>query len=78
VATSFGTTDPSALTKREIEVLRHLADGLTADQIATRIERSASTVRQHIETLRAKLGARNATHAVHLGHTAGHLNGGKQ
>lgn len=78
MATSFGTTDPNALTAREIEVLHHLADGLTADQIATRLERSSSTVRQHIETLRTKLGARNATHAVHLGHAAGYLKGGKR
>lgn len=73
MATSFGTTDPNALTAREIEVLRYVAQGLTADEIATRIKRSTATVRNHLESLRAKLGARNACHAVMLGHTAGYL-----
>ncbi len=75
MATSFGTTDQNALTWREIQVLRLMADGHTAGEIATQIKRSESTVRSHMESLRSKMGARNGRHAITLGHAAGYLPG---
>jgi DNA-binding CsgD family transcriptional regulator len=52
------------LTARERQVLTHLADGYTAEQIAASLYISRSTVKQHIAGLFTKLGARNAPHAV--------------
>lgn len=44
------------LTARERDVLTYLAGGMTARQIARRLEISAATVRKHLEHAYAKLG----------------------
>ena len=52
------------LTKRELEVLRLLAQGLDQRQIADRLVISPKTVATHIEHILAKLGVRSRAEAV--------------
>lgn len=54
------------LTPRELEVLGLLRDGDGAKQIARKLDISVRTVETHEQHARAKLGARNRTHAVVL------------
>lgn len=53
-----------ALTPREIEVLELLAEGLSNKGIATRLRISDQTVKFHVASLAAKLGASNRTDTV--------------
>jgi DNA-binding CsgD family transcriptional regulator len=48
-----------SLTRRELEVLRLTAQGLTLDEIAERLSISAFTARNHNGSVQRKLGARN-------------------
>lgn len=50
---------PEGLTKREVEVVRWIATGLTADEIAQACEVSEKTIRTHTGNILAKLGLRN-------------------
>jgi two-component system, NarL family, response regulator YdfI len=61
--------DPSAqiLTPREIEVLRMIAEGLGNKEIASKLSISDHTVKFHISSIFAKLGAANRAEAVTLG-----------
>jgi DNA-binding NarL/FixJ family response regulator len=52
------------LTPRESEVLRLLAQGLTQDEIATRLSISSKTVSTHIEHVLSKLGVHSRAQAV--------------
>jgi DNA-binding NarL/FixJ family response regulator len=56
-----------ALTPREIEVLRMLAEGLANKQIAARLGISEHTVKFHIASVYSKLGASSRTEAVRIG-----------
>ena len=53
-----------ALTAREIDVLEGLAEGLTNRGIADRLRISDQTVKFHVASVMAKLGAANRTDAV--------------
>ena len=53
-----GTPVPS-LTERETEVLRHVAKGLTAKQIASRLSLSHRTVENHVQATLRKLQVAN-------------------
>ena len=53
-----------ALTQREREVLRLLADGLANDEIGKRLNISAETVRTHVRKAMTKLEADTRTQAV--------------
>jgi DNA-binding NarL/FixJ family response regulator len=55
------------LTPREIEVLRMMAEGLANKEIATRLGISDHTVKFHISSILAKIGASTRTEAVTLG-----------
>jgi DNA-binding NarL/FixJ family response regulator len=55
------------LTAREIEVLRLLAEGAANKEIAQRLGISDHTVKFHISSILAKLGATSRTEAVTLG-----------
>ena len=55
------------LTPREIEVLRMIADGLGNKEIASKLGISDHTVKFHISSTFAKLGASNRAEAVTLG-----------
>ncbi|MGE5224677.1 MAG: LuxR C-terminal-related transcriptional regulator [Omnitrophica WOR_2 bacterium] len=58
---------PEPLTSREIEVLQLLAQGLANKQIAAALDISENTVKFHISSIYAKLGAVNRTEAVRIG-----------
>lgn len=53
-----------ALTRRELEYLRYLAEGYTNKEIARAMVLAEDTVKKGIQTLIAKLGAVDRTHAV--------------
>jgi LuxR family transcriptional regulator, maltose regulon positive regulatory protein len=55
---------PDQLTRRELEVLRLLADGLGNQQIAARLHVETSTVRSHVKSIYAKLEATGRVQAV--------------
>lgn len=52
------------LTKRQIEIVHHLADGKTADEIAAVLCRSVQTVRTQVKLACRRVGARNAANLV--------------
>lgn len=56
-----------SLTARESQVLQGLAQGLANKQIAHQLGISENTVKYHISSIYAKLGAANRTEAVRLG-----------
>jgi DNA-binding NarL/FixJ family response regulator len=64
LAASDAITGIPALTKRERDVLRLLADGLRNEEIGAQLFISPFTVRNHVETVMAKLEANSRTHAV--------------
>lgn len=53
-----------ALSPREIEVLKLLGDGLTADEIAGRSFVAPSTVRSHVKSVYSKLGVHRRVEAL--------------
>jgi DNA-binding NarL/FixJ family response regulator len=62
-----------ALTPREREVLQLMAEGLQNKQIANRLSISQHTVKFHVASILAKLGATSRTEAVTLGARRGHV-----
>ena len=56
------------LTPREREVLCHLANGLSQDEIAATLVISPKTVATHIQRILGKLGVRSRAQAVALAH----------
>lgn len=61
----------AALSKREIEVLGLVARGMTADDIAHKLDIAARTVRYHVDSARTKMGALNREEAIALVAKAG-------
>ena len=55
------------LTRREMEVLRMVADGLSNREIAARLSVSEHTIKFHISSVLGKLGASSRTEAVTQG-----------
>jgi len=66
-------TQLEELTPRESEVLRLLAEGLTAAQIAAKLVISPKTVATHVQRILAKLGVHSRTQAVALAYESGFL-----
>ncbi len=70
-ATEFSDIDPvlpgEALTTREREVLQLLSEGLPNKLIARRLHISEHTVKFHVSSIYAKLGATSRTDAVSRG-----------
>ena len=56
-----------ALTAREVQVLRMMADGLGNKQIAAQLEISDHTAKFHVAQILAKLGAASRAEAVAIG-----------
>jgi DNA-binding NarL/FixJ family response regulator len=65
--TAHEFTFQEALTDREIGVLNLIAEGLTNPEIARRLSISRNTVKFHVSSIIAKLGAASRTDAVTLG-----------
>jgi two-component system, NarL family, response regulator LiaR len=59
------------VTRRELEILGLMADGLSNKEIADRIFVSENTVKTHSSRLFEKLGARRRTQAVQVGKASG-------
>jgi DNA-binding NarL/FixJ family response regulator len=66
---SLEDTDPliEPLTEREMDVLELLAQGLANKQIAAALSISENTVKFHVSSIYAKLGAVSRTEAVRIG-----------
>ena len=52
------------LSKRELEVLRHVADGNSNQRVGERLGLREDTIKAHMKTILQKLNARDRTHAV--------------
>ena len=63
--------DLSALTPRELEVLRHVARGLSNAEIAERLTLSEATVKTHVARIFAKLELRDRAQAVVVAYETG-------
>ena len=62
-----------ALTAREIEVLKQIADGCSNKVVADRLEISEDTVKGHVRNILSKLNASDRTHAVTIALRRGFL-----
>ena len=62
------------LTQREMEILRCIFQGQSNKEIAHQLSVAENTVKNHINNLLAKLGAKDRTQAAHLALTRGLLN----
>lgn len=56
--------DPAALTRRELEVLQLLGEGVGTRAMATQLDVSPNTIRNHIRAVLGKLGASSRLEAV--------------
>ncbi|MFD9946356.1 DNA-binding response regulator [Nonomuraea sp. NPDC059023] len=59
------------LTQREVDVLRLVAGGAEATEVAQRLHLTAGTVRNYLTAIVAKLNARNRTDAVRIASESG-------
>lgn len=55
---------PDPLTKREIEVLRMMAAGLSNKEIASALHAGETTIKSHVSNILSKMGVRDRTRAV--------------
>ena len=72
-ATGHGAGDDSALTARELEVLRLVAAGATNGEIARSLWVTEQTVKFHLSNVYRKLDVGNRTEASHYAHVNGLL-----
>jgi len=56
--------EPESLTERETEILRLMASGYSNKEIASAIDLSEGTVKNHVSNVLAKMGVRDRTRAV--------------
>ncbi|NUQ27445.1 MAG: response regulator transcription factor [Acidobacteriaceae bacterium] len=64
-----------ALTDREIEVLRRVANGNSNKIIGVQLSVSEATIKGHMKSILAKLGANDRTHAVTIAIKRGFIDG---
>lgn len=72
------TAPLDALTEREREVLRLVAQGLTNTEIASALHLSPLTAKTHVSRIIAKLGARDRVHLVVVAYETGLVQAGWQ
>ena len=74
VAHSLGSTRQTEhLTDREVDVIKHVAKGLSTKQIAVAMYISESTIKFHLQNASRKLGAHRRAEIVHRASAAGLL-----
>ncbi|MGI8817079.1 MAG: response regulator transcription factor [Pseudonocardia sp.] len=61
------------LTRRETQIMRGVADGMSTGQIGALLGISPKTVENHKQRIFAKLGVQSQAHAVVISHKAGPL-----
>jgi two-component system response regulator DesR len=67
-----GLSQPgSPLTPRESDVLRAAAEGISTEQIGTRLHLSPTTVRNYLSNAIAKVGGRNRIDTIRIARNAG-------
>jgi len=73
VLTHLSQSDPTRLTRKELEVLHLLAQGLDASKIGAQLFIAANTVRNHVQCILTKLGASSRLEAVAIARRDGLL-----
>jgi len=73
VLTHLSQSDPTRLTRKELEVLHLLAQGLDAPKIGAQLFIAANTVRNHVQRILTKLGASSRLEAVAIARRDGLL-----
>ncbi len=58
------TAEPCPLSVRELDVLRHLSEGMVYKQIASEMQLSVSTIRTHLHNVYGKIGVVDRAQAV--------------
>jgi DNA-binding NarL/FixJ family response regulator len=58
------TAETELLTPRELDVVRHVAQGLSNNEIAAALRLSVSSIKAHLASVQAKVGARNRVEIV--------------
>lgn len=64
IETNVVTCSPISLSDRELEIIAHIADGLTNKEIADKLYLSSHTVNTHRKNIMAKLGVNNTAGIV--------------
>jgi putative nucleotidyltransferase with HDIG domain len=64
-------SEPCPLSSRELDVLRHLSEGMVYKQIASEMHLSVSTIRTHLHNVYGKIGAVDRAQAVLLSRDRG-------
>ena len=63
----------AGLSRRELDVIAAAAEGLTTEEVTSRIYISASAVKTHLHSAQDRVGARNRVHLAVLAERAGLL-----